>query len=99
VLIEIPIESGIPIPPRTLGVRNSAKRKWPFRSMKPYDSFLLVTDFPERESRLAYIAARRLGIRIAIRNREGGIRVWRVPNDLGDVAEVGGEAPARAGSR
>jgi hypothetical protein len=47
--------------------------------MDPYDSFLLITEMPERESRLAYTAARRAGVRIAIRHREGGIRVWRLP--------------------
>lgn len=85
--IDIPVQSGIPIPPRNPGPRKGAKRRWPFRKMDYYDSFLLLTEFPERESRLAYVAAKRLGVRIVIRCREGGIRVWKVPEEPASLDE------------
>ena len=78
-VVNIPIDKGVPLPPVSRGSRGGPKRRWPFRMMDPYDSFLLITEMPERESRLAYTAARRAGVRIAIRHREGGIRVWRLP--------------------
>ena len=73
-----PIEKGIPLPPQTFGSRGGPKRRWPFKDMEPLDSFFVSTETPERHSRLAYTAAKRIGVRIAIRQRAGGIRIWRL---------------------
>jgi hypothetical protein len=78
-VVRITIDKGIPLPPQRLGSRSGPKRRWPFLAMEPYDSFLIRTATPEREGRLAYSAAKRVGVRIAIRLQEGGIRVWRLP--------------------
>lgn len=74
------IEKGIPIPPQSPGARSGPKRRWPFREMEPYDSFYLPTDSPERSIRLVYLAATRVGARVAVRSQPGGIRVWRLPD-------------------
>lgn len=72
------IEKDVPLPPQAYPGRQGPKRRWPFAEMDPGDSFLIVTDMPEREARLAFAAAKRVGARIAMRYREGGIRIWRL---------------------
>ena len=77
-----PIEKGIPLQSNPAGERRARpKRRWPFRRMEPLDSFMIPTARPELEIRLAYAAARRLGIRIATRRDTGGVRVWKLPPD------------------
>ena len=74
------IDKDVPLQPNIAGERRGRrKRRWPFRRMEPLDSFLIRTPRPELEIRLAYAAARRLGIRIATRRDAQGVRIWKLP--------------------
>ena len=83
-VVRFRVEKGIPLPPHIPSSRRGPKRRWPFAEMEPYDSFLIVTDVPSEESRRAFDAAKRFGVRVAIRQREGGIRIWKLPDKDAD---------------
>jgi len=70
---EIKIEKGIPAPKANRGARTL----YPWREMEVGDSFLIpfATDGKRRG---IYSCASRLGIKIATRTVEGGVRIWRI---------------------
>lgn len=70
----ITIESGIPIPPKR-GLKNLASAASAVRAMEVGDSVLVATLGKTKALR---VSARRFRFKIAQRQVEGGIRVWRV---------------------
>jgi hypothetical protein len=74
---EFKIEKDIPLPPRKSSSGRTAK--YPWRWMEVGDSFLVPG--LERASQFSGRAgktARTLGIKIATRKVDGGVRVWRI---------------------
>lgn len=72
----IRIERGIPAPN---GI-NRNNEKYPFSELEPGDSFFAPhRDYnSKRVQQAAYAAASRLGIKVATRTMEDGVRVWRL---------------------
>lgn len=68
--MSIVIEKNVPLP------TNTVKAKYPFEAMEVGDSF-----FVDRKPATLYGAARRAAVRLtrkfAVREAEGGSRVWR----------------------
>lgn len=68
------IEAGLPIP--------NNKTKYPFRSMKVGDSFVILSDNPQGKQRrlyssIAYWKKALPGRHFVMRCVEGGVRIWR----------------------
>ena len=79
VLVDFPVESGVPIPAQRAG-----SFRYPFPAMAVGDSFLSPKEEGEDCARNAYRAARLWGARqkperyFSIRHVEDGWRLWRV---------------------
>ena len=71
----IKIDKGIPFP--LAGVRTI----YPFRDLEPGDSFFVPGKTTTRLAGSVSSAKKRLGIRLACRTENGGVRVWRLPDD------------------
>ena len=81
----VPIDRGIPIPPRT----RPTSARYPFQDMQIGDSIYLPGQRVDRRKgepfhmqkavRYAYIYGARHGMRFAARNEGDGVRIWRVP--------------------
>lgn len=69
----IKVEKGIPIPPKG----NNKASKYPYALLEVGDSFFVKDKNATKFSASAYIQARKLGIKITVRNDKGGVRVWR----------------------
>ena len=78
----IEIKSGIPIPPVT---RGGVVSKYPLKDLKVGDSFFLPKAKAKRVGTTIYAIARRLGIKVTVRQHvfEGasGVMTWRLPDD------------------
>lgn len=73
------IEKSIPLPPPRRGSAKPTKyRRLPLKEMEIGDSFFCRTKDSLTERLSMQNAARRLGMKVAIRSMNGGIRVWRV---------------------
>lgn len=70
----IEIDKGIQVPMK----RRGRKAKNPFHKMEVGDSFLFETKNRTSASSMAGRAGRKLGIKLAVRKTEQGLRVWRV---------------------
>jgi hypothetical protein len=76
---ELPVEHGIPIPPR-----GDFKRRYPFKRMHVGDSFFVPCEPFELEDRWNSLtscirnATVKTGFKFATRQVEGGLRVWRI---------------------
>lgn len=72
----IPIDRKVPLPKPQRGPR----AKYPFRTMKKGDSFLVSSkarnEFNVRCA--SYMASRRLKVKFTVRRVPEGIRVWRI---------------------
>lgn len=67
------IENGIPIQSKLENLR-----KYPLREMEVGDSFFIPSVGTNKiGGRFSYLALR-LGIKITVRNVDGGVRVWRI---------------------
>lgn len=82
----LPIERGVPIPPprcKEGGKRKGGKRVYPWREMKPGDSFFVAVEpssVNRIQSQLSTIGAHQrdwTGKSYTTRIVEGGVRVWR----------------------
>lgn len=65
---EIKIDKGIPVP-------LTLKSKYPFKAMAIGDSFF-IEDRSQRSN--MYLYAKRIGIKVTVREEGSGARVWRV---------------------
>lgn len=79
----ISIDRGVPVAPAICP--GAARRKYPFRDMQVGDSFFVSTkndvERKKAQARLSGCAnfyCRILGFTFAVRQVEGGVRVWRV---------------------
>ena len=79
---QIKIKSGIPIPPVT---RGGPPSKYPLKEMKVNDCFFLPKAKAKRVGTAIYNQARRVGIKVTVRQHihEGveGVMVWRLPDE------------------
>lgn len=74
------IEPKVPIPPRRRP-GGSTRSKYPLDQMRIGDSFLVPKNEYKKSNYVAnvvHIRARKLGIKIATRTTDDGVRVWRV---------------------
>jgi hypothetical protein len=74
-----PVEHGIPIPPRW-----EFKRRYPFRKLHVRDSFFVPCEPQELKDRWNSLASSvrwatiQTGFKFAVRQVDGGLRVWRI---------------------
>ena len=76
--MEIKIEKGVPLP--SVG-HDRRPSKYPIKDMQVGDSFFVpLEDDPifTRARQTIYVSARRCGVKVAVRKKEAGLRVWRV---------------------
>lgn len=83
------VEKNIPMPRPYVGRPHSGEEKYPIRQMEVGDSFFVpLAEGQKTESLRGSINAninkkklRQEGLRFATRNMEGGLRVWRLPDE------------------
>jgi hypothetical protein len=76
---DFPIETEVPIPVVTRKRRGPGKgMRYPWRLMKPGNSFFVPQGSERTISSLAVSAGRARGWRFVVRSVDGGVRCWRV---------------------
>ena len=70
------IDKGIPPPPE-----RRRRNKYPFRDLDPGDSFFVPDTAAKTMGSSVSHARKRYGIRLVTRTENGGVRVWRLPDD------------------
>jgi hypothetical protein len=73
--MELQIEKGVPIPPKTT---TKGRRMNPIRELEVGDSVLIAGKYQENVASRAGRITRQTGRRFVTRKVEGGVRVWRV---------------------
>jgi len=82
------IQSGIPIPSRSVKKGATRQARYPFDKLEPGMSFLVpkkeadgdIKRLMARVSAAAHNAKKSLGIKLVLRKTDEGIRVWRIAN-------------------
>ena len=69
----VKIDKGIPVPPRG----SNRASKYPYDKLEIGDSFFVKGKNATKFSASAYTQARKLGIKLTVRNEKDGVRVWR----------------------
>ena len=75
------VESGIPIPPRPRRGGKLNKWKYPWLKLKPGDSFFVPGKTGRNFRAQAHHAEKRTGLQFVLRTVDGGVRVWRRPDE------------------
>lgn len=74
---KFPVERGIPLPKRTGG----RPQKYPWNEMQVGDSFFVPDGKIKMLSAATNFRTQISGHRYTLRSVEGGVRVWRVPDE------------------